>query len=179
MAQRTITVEQLREKMFGRTVEELRIITGCEAMSALDILAMEGLSCDDRLEMVMDTRIVNEDTLHEHACICGDSALHYARDEDVETLKNAIATKRRWVCGDVTKVELDAAAEAVYAINVVATQRDINSDERFAVDVINAAVAITDGPRAAYWASNYAHIVGFKRDKQIAIMSELIKREEG
>ncbi len=85
-------------------------------------------------------------TLHEFACLCAGDALRTARVKDVLCWQ-AIETKRRWLRGEATDAELDAAWDAA---------RDAAWDAAWAAARDAARAAARDAARAAAWDAAWA-----------------------
>ena len=86
------------------------------SMTALDILNLDGVSAEDKLQAVLREEFIPAPILHEFACVCAEYALTLIDSPDPRSVK-AIEVKRAWMRGEATDEEraaaLDAASEAV------------------------------------------------------------------
>lgn len=87
-----------------------------EHWTALDILDLppEEVSAKDKLWAVLRPELIDEAILHEFACRCAEEALKLVEDPDPRSVA-AIEAKRRWLRGEITDQELDAAFAAALA----------------------------------------------------------------
>jgi len=135
-----------------RLVDALRYASGpivCRVEIAGDIVESDDKLCGRRrtvLWMLDATRL-----LHEFACACAEDALALVERPDARSVE-AIAAKRKWLRGEITDGELDAArtaaldaARAAARHAVWATARAVARD-----DVLAAARAAS---RSAAWAA--------------------------
>jgi hypothetical protein len=90
-----------------------RIAGGKEEWGALDILALGGVPAGDRLWAVLREELVDAAILHEFACRCAERALALVPDPDPRSIEG-LAAKRRWLAGEATDAELDAAWHAAW-----------------------------------------------------------------
>ena len=110
---KTITVDQLLEWEPCWSESKIRKLAGDNInWSALDILALEKVSVDRKLRVVLREELIDAPVLHEYGCLCAESVLHLTHDKAREVCRNAIDTKRRWLRGDATDEELAAAQSA-------------------------------------------------------------------
>ncbi|QQR29474.1 hypothetical protein I5Q82_15740 [Acutalibacter muris] len=134
--------------------------------TAMDILDLpeDEVSAEDKIWAVTKAGLIEEQKLHEFACRCAEEALKLVEDPDPRSVA-AIEAKRKWLKGEISDEELDAAWAAA---------RDAARDAARAAawDVAWAAArdAARDAARAA--ASDAARDA--TRKKQVAILRELI-----
>ena len=157
---KTVTVGQFRK--FGpcwlETVEGrgkfARIAAIKNEWTALDVLALDGVSNDDKLWAVLREEFIDAPVLHEYACRCAEYALTFVREPDSRSIA-AIEAKRKWLRGEISNDDLTAArAAAAWAANAA-----------------RAAAAWA----AAAWAANAARAAA--REHEVEILRELL--EEG
>ena len=111
---------------------------GGKALTALDVLGMDELSVEEKLNLVFCPPFLESRLLHEFGCRVAEWLLDgYA--VDCKACWNAIDMKRKWLNGCVPDVELESAKDAA------AAEVEILKQE-FGVSIWTAA-------RAAVWAS--------------------------
>ena len=94
--------------------ERLREIGSCKKeWTALDVLALDEVSAEDRLWAVLHEDFLSEKTMHEFALLCAERALITAKVTD-ERCWDAIKVKRAWVRGEASDAELVAARVAAW-----------------------------------------------------------------
>lgn len=111
---KTVTVEQFRK--FGpcwlETVEGrgkfARIAAIKNEWTALDVLNLPDVSAQDKFWSVLREEFIEAPILHEFACRCAEYALSFAGSPDPRSIA-AIEAKRKWLRGEITDAELDAA----------------------------------------------------------------------
>ena len=81
--------------------------------SASDILALEGVPSTDKLLAVLREELIDAPILHEFACRCAEAALAKVENPDPRSLA-AIETKRKWLRGEVSDEERQAARAAAW-----------------------------------------------------------------
>jgi hypothetical protein len=118
------TVTAGRFMAFGPCAEypegRIRRIAGDkEEWGALDILALGGVPAKDRLWAVLREDLIDAPVLHEFACRCAERALALVPDPDPRSIEG-LAAKRRWLAGEATDEELEAAAGAAWAAEYAA-----------------------------------------------------------
>ena len=79
--------------------------------TALDVLKAEGVSAEDKMWAVLREEFIDAPILHEFACRCAENALKLVDNPDTRSV-DAIAVKRRWMRGEATDEDLDAARAA-------------------------------------------------------------------
>ena len=123
--------------------------------------------------------------LHEFACKCAEDALKLIDNPDKRSI-NAIKAKRKWLKGEISNEELDAAAKAAYTAADASKAADVAYTAVYAADVaaVYAAVyaaAYTADCAAAYTADvadivAYIEITKEKRNRRLtAMISTLFK----
>ena len=114
---KTVTPEQF--KKFGpcwlETAEGRKRYARVAAMrdewSALDVLALDGVSNGDKLWAVLREEFIDSPVLHEYACRCAEYALTFVREPDSRSIA-AIEAKRKWLRGEISNDDLTAACDA-------------------------------------------------------------------
>ena len=111
---KTVTVEQFRK--FGpcwlETAEGrekfARIAAIRNEWTALDVLNLPDVSVQDKFWSVLREEFIDAPILHEFACRCAEYALSFVESPDPRSIA-AIEAKRKWLRGEITDAELDAA----------------------------------------------------------------------
>ena len=111
---KTVTVGQFRkfgpcwlETAEGR--EKLaRIAAIRNEWTALDVLNLPDVSAQDKFWSVLREEFIDAPILHEFACRCAEYALSFVESPDPRSIA-AIEAKRKWLRGEITDAELDAA----------------------------------------------------------------------
>ena len=146
---KTVTPEQFEE--FGpcwlETAEGRKRYARVAAMrdewSALDVLALDGVSNTDKLWAVLREEFIDAPVLHEYACRCAEYALTFVREPGSRSIA-AIEAKRKWLRGEISNDDLTAARAAADAARAAARAA--------AWDAANAAAAAARAAaRAAAW----------------------------
>ena len=130
---KTVTVEQFRN--FGpcwlETVEGrgkfARIAAIKNEWTALDVLNLPDVSAQDKFWSVLREEFIEAPILHEFACRCAEYALSFVESPDPRSIA-AIEAKRKWLRGEITDAELDAASAAARA----AARAAVMDDARYA-----------------------------------------------
>ena len=141
------------------------------AMDILDLPESE-VSAEDKIWAVTKAGLIEEEKLHEFACRCAEEALKLVKDPDPRSVA-AIEAKRKWLKGEISDEELDAAraaASAAARAAASAAARDAAWAAARAAASAAASDAAWDAARAAAWAAARAAA----RKKQIDILRELI-----
>ena len=115
MKKKYVTVDQFIK--FGPCygADGVRDIAGKKKrFTAMDVLKMEDIPAADRLWAVLREEFIDAPILHEFACLCAENALKLVDKPDPRSV-SAIETKRRWLRGDATDEELEAASAAASA----------------------------------------------------------------
>lgn len=123
----------------GKAAELARIASARPEWTALDVLSVEGVEAEDKLWAVLREDFLPANLLHEFACRCAERAQEIAGGEPDPRSVAAIEAKRRWLKGEISGMELDAARAAARAA-AWAAARD----------------AARDAARAAAWAATRA-----------------------
>ncbi|QQR29475.1 hypothetical protein I5Q82_15745 [Acutalibacter muris] len=84
--------------------------------TAMDILDLpeDEVSAEDKIWAVTKAGLIEEQKLHEFACRCAEEALKLVEDPDPRSVA-AIEAKRKWLKGEISDEELDAASAAASA----------------------------------------------------------------
>ena len=158
---KTVTVEQFRkfgpcwlETAAGRQ-RYARVAAMRDEWSALDVLALDGVSNKDKLWAVLREEFIDAPVLHEYACRCAEYALTFVREPDSRSIA-AIEAKRKWLRGEISNDDLTAAWAAAW-------------------DAANAAA------RAAAWAAWAAAVWAARaaaREHEVKLLKELLREVE-
>ena len=182
---KTVTVEQFKsfrpcwlETAEGRA-DFARIAAIRDEWTAFDVLNLPDVSAADKLWSVLREEFIDAPILHEFACRCAEYALSFVDNPDPRSIA-AIEAKRKWLRGEITDKELNAAWDAAWAAAGDAA-RAAAWDAAWAAagDAARAAAwaaawaAAGDAARAAAWAAAWAAA----RGHELEILRELI--EEG
>ena len=116
---KTVTVEQFRK--FGpcwlETAEGrgkfARIAAIKNEWTALDVLNLPDVSAEDKFWSVLREEFIDVPILHEFACRCAEYALSFVESPDPRSIA-AIEAKRKWLRGEITDAELDAACDVAW-----------------------------------------------------------------
>ena len=114
---KTVTVEQFKsfrpcwlETVKGRK-RFARIAAIRNEWTALDVLNLPDVSVQDKFWSVLREEFIDAPILHEFACRCAEYALSFVESPDPRSIA-AIEAKRKWLRGEITDAELDAARVA-------------------------------------------------------------------
>lgn len=138
-----------REELLAYAPEYFRkLIPGDKAcFTALDILAIDGMSLGSKLYIVVRGDLAGDKALHEFACRCAERALSRVGRPDPRSIA-AIAAKRAWLRGEITD-------EALAALRANAMDSEIiqwrNAARKAAQEAANDCAWM-----AAMWAAHYA-----------------------
>ena len=177
---KTVTPEQCKE--FGpcwlETAEGRKRYARVAAMrdewSALDVLALDGVSNTDKLWAVLREEFIDAPVLHEYACRCAEHALTFVREPDSRSIA-AIEAKRKWLRGEISNDDLTAARAIAYAA-ARAAACDAACDAAWAAwdaaawAACNATTAAYDAARAAACDAAWEH--------EIKLLKELLREVE-
>ena len=130
-----------------------------ERWSALNILALNRVSAEDRLWAVLREELIDAPILHEFACRCVEMALALIPNPDPRSVA-AIEAKRKWMRGEITDEELAAARDAATEV----TARD--------------AAARYNAAWAAAWVTEWAAEWAATRKNQVKILKQLLEAEK-
>ena len=196
---KTVTPEQFKE--FGpcwlETAEGRKRYARVAAMrdewSALDVLALDGVSNTDKLWAVLREEFIDAPVLHEYACRCAEYALTFVREPDSRSIA-AIEAKRKWLRGEISNDDLTAAWAAADAATRAAAwaARDAaraaaDAATRAAADAATraAARAARAAARAAAWAAARAAAgaaadaaAGAAWEHEVKLLKELLREVE-
>lgn len=160
--------------------------------TALDVLALEEVSADDRLWTVLREDFLSKNTLYEFALLCAEHTLTIAKVTN-ERCWNAIKVKRAWVRGEASDDELDtarhAAKTAAWAASQGATQDtalyvalvatcDAAWNAAWAAAWVTAWVAAQDASRVAERKVKRRKGYSHERAWQVETLKRLIVEEE-
>lgn len=163
---KTVTPEQFKE--FGPCWLETaagrkkyaRVAAMRDEWSALDVLALDGVSNEDKLWAVLREEFIDAPVLHEYACRCAEYALTFVSKPDSRSVA-AIEAKRKWLRGEISNDDLTAARDAAWAAAWVAA----------AAAWVAARDAAWAAARAAAWdAAAWEH--------EIKLLKELLREVE-
>ena len=163
---KTVTVEQFRkfrpcwlETAEGRE-KFARIAAIRNEWTALDVLNLPDVRAEDKLWSVLREEFIDAPILHEFACCCAEYALSFVESPDPRSIA-AIEAKRKWLRGEITDAELDAAR----------TDAELYAAQAAAWDVAWAAAT------AAAWAAESNTTGDAALEHEVEILRELL--EEG
>ena len=173
---KTVTPEQFKE--FGPCWLETaagrkryaRVAAMRDEWSALDVLALDGVSNEDKLWAVLREEFIDAPVLHEYACQCAEYALTFVREPDSRSIA-AIEAKRKWLRGEISNDDLTAARVVAYA-----AAWDAACDAAWAAwdaaagAACNATTAAYDAARAAACDAAWEH--------EIKLLKELLREVE-
>ncbi|HUS88029.1 MAG TPA: hypothetical protein VMW91_01455 [Desulfosporosinus sp.] len=123
---KSVTIDQVISwgpcATYGKTDKEIRekleqLANGRESMTALEILELD-IPQRDIQWAILREELIDAKNLHEFACWCAGQALLGEREAGREPHLNswkAIEVKRRWIKGEATDKELNAAWAAAGA----------------------------------------------------------------
>ena len=190
---KTVTPEQFKE--FGPCWLETaagrqryaRVAAMRDEWSALDVLALDGVSNKDKLWAVLREEFIDAPVLHEYACRCAEYALTFVREPDSRSIA-AIEAKRKWLRGEISNDDLTAAwAAAAWAANAAAWAA-ANADAWAANAAANAAAwaaacdaawtAANAAANAAAWAAACDAAWDAAREHEVKLLKELLREVE-
>lgn len=121
--------------------------------SASDILALKDVPSKDKLWAVLREELIDAPILHEFACRCAEAALAKVENPDPRSLA-AIEAKRKWLRGEVSDEERQAAQVAAWdATRRLMGAADGTAAESAACAAMRAAGVAAEG--AAAWGAAY------------------------
>ena len=169
---KTVTVEQFKsfrpcwlETAEGRA-DFARIAAIRDEWTALDVLNLPDVSAADKLWSVLRKEFIDAPILHEFACRCAEYALSFVDNPDPRSIA-AIEAKRKWLRGEITDKELDAARAAAWdAARAAARAAAWDAALDAALDAARAAAwdAALDAARAAARAAATEHEIEMLRE---------------
>lgn len=184
---KTVTVEQFKsfrpcwlETAAGRK-RYARVAAMRDEWSALDVLALDGVSTTDKLWAVLREEFIDAPVLHEYACRCAEYALTFVSEPDSRSVA-AIEAKRKWLRGEISNDDLNAAWAAAWdaydAAYDAAWDAACDAARAAAWAAARAAAwdAARDAARAAAWDA-YDAACDAAWEHEIEILRELL--EEG
>lgn len=146
-----------------------------ERWTALDILALEEIPAEDRLWAVRWTEFIPPKLLNEFGCRCAERALSRIEHPDPRSVA-AIEAKRKWLRGEISDEELDAARVAARAA-AWAAARGVESDAAWAaVGAVESDAAWAAAWCAALVSANAAEEIA-ERIWQVAELRKLLREE--
>ena len=174
---KTVTVEQFRkfgpcwlETAAGRQ-RYARVAAMRDEWSALDVLALDGVSNTDKLWAVLREEFIDAPVLHEYACRCAEYALTFVREPDSRSIA-AIEAKRKWLRGEISNDDLTAAwaaaCDAAWAAAAAAA----------AAAWTAADAALAAARAAAAWAAANAAANAAAREHEVKLLKELLREVE-
>ena len=154
--------------------------------SAIDILRLDEVDAEDRLWLVLREELIDAPILHEFACRCADRAIARIGKPDSRSVA-AIEAKRKWLRGEISDDELDAAwdaalAAAKYAARAAARAAAMAAARAAARDAAWAAAmdAAWAAARGAAWAAvRAAAMAAAKKAEREWQIAELMRMLEG
>ena len=169
---KTVTPEQFKE--FGpcwlETAAERQRYARVAAMrdewSALDVLALDGVSNEDKLWAVLREEFIDAPVLHEYACRCAEYALTFVREPDSRSIA-AIEGMWKWLRGEISNDDLTAARAVAYAAARAAACAAACAAAWAACDARTAAY---DAARAAACDAAWEH--------EVKLLKELLREVE-
>ena len=191
---KTVTPEQFKE--FGpcwlETAEGRKRYARVAAMrdewSALDVLALDGVSNKDKLWAVLREEFIDAPVLHEYACRCAEYALTFVREPDSRSIA-AIEAKRKWLRGEISNDDLTAAraaAAAAWAAAGAAAGAAADAAARAAWVAARAAARVAAwtaadaaagaAANAAAWTADAAWAAA--REHEVKLLKELLREVE-
>ena len=177
---KTVTPEQFKEfgpcwlKTAAGRKRYARVAAMRDEWSALDVLALDGVSNKDKLWAVLREEFIDAPVLHEYACRCAEYALTFVREPDSRSIA-AIEAKRKWLRGEISNDDLTAARAACDAAC------DANAAAWAAIAAANAAA------NAAAWAAAAAAAAACAaaraawdaaREHEVKLLKELLREVE-
>ena len=178
---KTVTPEQFKEfgpcwlKTAAGRKRYARVAAMRDEWSALDVLALDGVSNKDKLWAVLREEFIDAPVLHEYACRCAEYALTFVREPDSRSIA-AIEAKRKWLRGEVSNDDLTAARDAAWAAADAARAAAWGAAwaawAAWAAAQIAAADAADAAARAAAWAADAA------REHEVKLLKELLREVE-
>lgn len=184
---KTVTPEQFKE--FGpcwlETAEGrkryARVAVLCDEWSALDVLALDGVSNEDKLWAVLREEFIDAPVLHEYACRCAEYALTFVREPDSRSIA-AIEAKRKWLRGEISNDDLTAARAAAWdaaraaACAAAWAAAWAAADAAWAAARAAAGAAAGAAANAAAWTADAAWAAA--EEHEVKLLKELLREVE-
>ena len=168
---KTVTPEQFKkfgpcwlETAAGRK-RYARVAAMRDEWSALDVLALDGVSNTDKLWAVLREEFIDAPVLHEYACRCAEYALTFVREPDSRSIA-AIEAKRKWLRGEISNDDLTAARAAAW------------DAARAAADAAARAAAWAAANAAAWTADAAWAAADAAREHEVKLLKELLREVE-
>ena len=179
---KTVTPEQFKE--FGPCWLETaagrqryaRVAAMRDEWSALDVLALDGVSNEDKLWAVLREEFIDAPVLHEYACRCAEYALTFVREPDSRSIA-AIEAKRKWLRGEISNDDLTATRAAAWAAANAAADAAADAAAWAAADAA-AWAAANAAADAAAWAAAWAAANAAAREHEVKLLKELLREVE-
>ena len=177
---KTVTPEQFKE--FGPCWLETaagrkkyaRVAAMRDEWSALDVLALDGVSNEDKLWAVLREEFIDAPVLHEYACRCAEYALTFVSEPDSRSVA-AIEAKRKWLRGEISNDDLTAARAAAWVAAAAAAAAAWDAAAAAAAAAwVAARAAAWDAAAAAAWAA--ARDAAWEHE--IKLLKELLREVE-
>ena len=146
-----------------------RIAAIRDEWTALDVLNLPNVSAADKLWSVLREEFIDAPILHEFACRCAEYALSFVDNPDPRSIA-AIEAKRKWLRGEITDKELDAARAAARDAARTAANAAAWDAANVAARYVANAAAWDAANAAANAAARYA-----AREHEVEILRELLK----
>ena len=176
---KTVTVKQFKkfspcwlETAEGRE-KFARIAAIRDEWTAPDVLNLPDVSVQDKFWSVLREEFIEAPILHEFACRCAEYALSFVESPDPRSIA-AIVAKRKWLRGEITDAELDAARGEA---------RDAAHDATMYAARIAARVAAQDAAwviarviaQDAAWAAASRAARDAAREHEVEMLRELLE----
>ena len=180
---KTVTPEQFKE--FGpcwlETAEGRKRYARVAAMrdewSALDVLALDGVSNTDKLWAVLREEFIDAPVLHEYACRCAEYALTFVREPDSRSIA-AIEAKRKWLRGEISNDDFSAARAAAWDAARAAADAAARAAAWAAADAAARAAAWAAANAAAWTADAAWAAADAAREHEVKLLKELLREVE-
>ena len=180
---KTVTPEQFKE--FGPCWLETaagrkryaRVAAMRDEWSALDVLALDGVSNTDKLWAVLREEFIDAPVLHEYACRCAEYALTFVREPDSRSIA-AIEAKRKWLRGEISNDDLTAARAAARDAARAAADAAARAAAWAAADAAARAAAWAAANAAAWTADAAWAAADAAREHEVKLLKELLREVE-
>ena len=180
---KTVTPEQFKE--FGPCWLETaagrkryaRVAAMRDEWSALDVLALDGVSNTDKLWAVLREEFIDAPVLHEYACRCAEYALTFVREPDSRSIA-AIEAKRKWLRGEISNDDLTAARAAAWDAARDAADAAARAAAWAAADAAARAAAWAAANAAAWTADAAWAAADAAREHEVKLLKELLREVE-
>ena len=180
---KTVTPEQFKE--FGPCWLETaagrkryaRVAAMRDEWSALDVLALDGVSNTDKLWAVLREEFIDAPVLHEYACRCAEYALTFVREPDSRSIA-AIEAKRKWLRGEISNDDLTAARAAAWDAARAAADAAARAAAWAAADAAARAAAWAAANAAAWTADAAWAAADAAREHEVKLLKELLREVE-